>query len=749
MRLALRLAVSLTLAATLSCQSQREPRIKDYAQRKLGVVEGRVVDHTNKPIAGVEVAAQPKDLLDGLRRRADWEWIQTRETGFDGSFRLEGLPFGQIIVVVAHAQAKEGTSVAYKQLKLTRNTLVPRLELALLPGSRITGKVIDAVGRPIDRARVFVIPDDFMGVTDLLSIPFPTDFVSYEGDYFTDLLPKGKYTVWAVNLNEASSRDVDCDGLRDIKDLVIKLSVTEDSSYSSWTSYPPLTQLQSEKEVLAGRVNDDTGAAVAGLTVQLRGFSPQHGIDHSANSSAPHGSFRFEGLLAGIYDLMISDERFAPFYRTDLTVGPTAGDEPLEIVLQRAATVKGRVMSRPGGAPIGGAKVRVVPPSHRPKGTQERMVSQTLKDLTEIRTAADGSFVFERIPPGRLHLRAEAPGYSPDYTEEFEVLPGGETMAPSLSLGKGASVAGQVLTPDREPAPGAKVRIVERSNDRQQCLSHWDGQGGQNQTFEHHSAADDEGKFRLERLPAGKVVLSASHDEFASREVEMTLAPDEARADIGLRLMNFGSVRVELRDRLKPVPNIMVQLFGPGTWEEGRTGNDGTSLFENIVPGRYLIEVTDLPMALRWSGPMPKPIRYHVVHVEEMKEAHVRSFAGQKAKIYGKHVGLHSSRLNAVRLRRPGHMGLAEVDPLDWDEQLDAVEYYLGSSSISTDGRYFIPDVPDGEYILETHFLPGYSYGNFAMGHGKLVYQHTVKVEAGKDLEWNIEIKTPAAPEKN
>jgi protocatechuate 3,4-dioxygenase beta subunit len=106
------------------------------------------------------------------------------------------------------------------------------------------------------------------------------------------------------------------------------------------------------------------------------------------------------------------------------------------------------------------------------------------------------------------------------------------------------------------------------------------------------TTTDADGKFRFEGLPAGKVVLTATHPEYleATREID---GDGEASAD--LTLSTGGSIRgtVVGKDRRTPAAGAQVSLREQGgstmgfDGEEARTDGSGNFLFEHLKAGRY------------------------------------------------------------------------------------------------------------------------------------------------------------------
>src|SRR4029079_1856561 len=96
----------------------------------------------------------------------------------------------------------------------------------------------------------------------------------------------------------------------------------------------------------------------------------------------------------------------------------------------------------------------VVSDEAQPRPLRRARVSLGRAGLTITRgvvTADDGSFVFDRVPPGRFSLLAEKEAYVP--RRDTALIAGaGQAARVTLRLPRGAVVSGTVLDIDGQPA---------------------------------------------------------------------------------------------------------------------------------------------------------------------------------------------------------------------------------------------------------------------------------------------------------
>jgi hypothetical protein len=124
----------------------------------------------------------------------------------------------------------------------------------------------------------------------------------------------------------------------------------------------------------------------------------------------------FSGLYPGTYQLVVSSGEYAPSVSAEVTVA--AGEEvQVPIRVTRGRRVNGRVVDA-RGAPIKDSYIK-----YRSVALSGGFSGEGCDD-------ADGSFVFERFPPGEVVLEAHGPGYEP---VTFRVRDG-QTRVPDIVL---------------------------------------------------------------------------------------------------------------------------------------------------------------------------------------------------------------------------------------------------------------------------------------------------------------------------
>jgi outer membrane protein OmpA-like peptidoglycan-associated protein len=213
---------------------------------------------------------------------------------------------------------------------------------------------------------------------------------------------------------------------------------------------PPVTKVT---PYLAGMVVDKAGAGVPGATVRFDGRSL------SGLVTADDGSFKSFSLEPGNYTLSISAKGFHD--------GQCPVNVPTEQEIQAATAnpppppAEGTgTQAQPSIAPDGAVSVRcelealpqlgnvvgaiVDADTQQPLGGAHVKIRDTRSRELDLSADGAGSFRFQNVPPGRVTLIIDAPGYFPS-TQEFSIKPLEDTQA-RIGLNKRPQVPNVIVT---------------------------------------------------------------------------------------------------------------------------------------------------------------------------------------------------------------------------------------------------------------------------------------------------------------
>jgi Carboxypeptidase regulatory-like domain len=172
-------------------------------------------------------------------------------------------------------------------------------------------------------------------------------------------------------------------------------------------------------------------------------------------------------------------------------------------------------------------------------------------------TGDDGSFVFDRVPPGRFTAAAEKPGFvAMNYGATRAGRPGSgvqvaerQTTRIAIRLPRGAVITGTVIDVDGQPAAGISVSALARRFS-----------GGGPSEFQYANAGlpsgatDDRGVYRIYGLPAGSYVVAVSPPQ------SQGLPP--GTAGTAVKMMSRGTLGARTM--------LLSQVFHPGVAEVER-----------------------------------------------------------------------------------------------------------------------------------------------------------------------------------
>lgn len=237
---------------------------------------------------------------------------------------------------------------------------------------------------------------------------------------------------------------------------------------------------------LSGRVVDDRRTSVEGAEVMLQPSPPtQMGalieLPGFRATTAEDGGFAFRGLAPGSYDLTIAAAGFADFDRFGIAL-PRASRTDLGVLVVEPYAWSGLsgTVRDAAGKPIAGA---------------ELWVGQPVRKRAQAKSAADGSFRFDRLHPGRFYTGIQTPGGYTDIVQlEFAA---GRVTRQEFRVPGGAGVVGGRVRIGGSPAIGLQVTAARNDTD----------------SFGWRTRTDSDGAFRLEGLPADEVHLSFYQEE--------------------------------------------------------------------------------------------------------------------------------------------------------------------------------------------------------------------------------------------
>lgn len=507
-------------------------------------LSGRVVDREGRPLPGVRLAvsaSSPQDLPSAFRPDGV---LQRAVSDADGRFHLAGL----------HPEASHDLRAELLGFAtaVTQTSGVARrsdaLQLTLDRARAAFGRVVDGDERPIAEARIVVA--DAAG--DRALEPVLSDS---EGRFQVTELPSKQLDL-----------EVSKTGYPPVQVRAIEVPQGE-------TAVDLGVILLRRGLALSGRVVDTEDRPVQGASLvplpapedSQKSLANRQLTERPARSNAD-GHFRLDGLLPGQRIFLLVDH---PDYVQQALEGVDVPSEALNVVLQKAVRVAGRVEDAAGQALAGAtAQVTGVP---RPAGTVGVLQDSDENDL-ETRTDDQGYFEVRGVIPGALSVKATLEGYQPADPIEIEVTLEEPMEDLVLVLRQGRGLGGTVQDGDGEPVEGAVLTLAHV-----------------------RSVSDAEGAFLLAGLPEGHHDLEVRHPQYNWYQEKIEVGESSQTLEIVLR--GGGAVAGQVLDEAGlPLPGAQVRLQKQVRRDHhtylATSDADGRFQLESMALGPYQVEAT-------------------------------------------------------------------------------------------------------------------------------------------------------------
>lgn len=300
----------------------------------------------------------------------------------------------------------------------------------------------------------------------------------------------------------------------------------------------------------------------------------------------------------------------APFLAVLLSLVPQSGGVAGDASQARSQIPVHGVVLGPGGGPLPGARVVLVPLESEAAESRRELNGQAgPAPAASGATGPDGAFHLEAPEAGPWKVVVEAQGLVPS---EIRLLLAEETELPAVELQPDAKLEVRVTAGTGSPVPAARVRVAGLDVSRPGLVPSWETW----QTPVRIARTDAQGAAVLPRLEGEVLLVQAGTDgqpPVGGREVRTS--------SVRLRLPAGASRRIRVLDATgaKPLAGVLVQV-GEQRWSAGRTAADGlfsvplsatASSFQRKVlltaeDGRRLETSIGLPGK---SGAEPLPLR--------------------------------------------------------------------------------------------------------------------------------------------
>jgi uncharacterized GH25 family protein len=435
-------------------------------------------------------------------------------------------------------------------------------DIVLDPGATVFGRVVDASGSPVPKARVVCNSDE----ARTRSEPRADETDDAGAFVLRGVAPgRSKLNVVCAGFVDQSSDAREYASGDVVRDVVIALD---------------------RGNALAGTVRWADGRPGEGAALRVTALSEddQRRFSFSLGGEAPvatadaQGAFEISGLGAGPYEVRADFTETLPGEGRKKIKRPwratldsvEAGRRDLVLVLEPPRALVGTVRDDLG-RPVPKFQISALPLDAAGNSDWDRRVTQAVSDET-------GAFRVEKVHPGKWDVSVEAKGYQDPAEQRVEIADAEAVI--EFTCTRGTSLAGRVLDPDGKPIAGASIYLQSKDGERSWASS--------------HAETDVHGEFHCTGQASGKVSLWAQHSNYApSERQELELVPGGALAELTLHLRRGGSVEVQVQSPPGvPLDERWVSLSGKSDEvlelrDSERTDANGRAFFAHVAPGSY------------------------------------------------------------------------------------------------------------------------------------------------------------------
>jgi uncharacterized GH25 family protein/5-hydroxyisourate hydrolase-like protein (transthyretin family) len=270
---------------------------------------------------------------------------------------------------------------------------------------------------------------------------------------------------------------------------------------------------------------------------------------------ADDGTFTINDVMPGRIELTATAEGYTRGSASGIDMAEGAAVPNVELRLERAARVKGRVTST-DGQPIIGARVMSMEPGRR------------IGPLDANVTDADGNYVLASVAPGERNITFSKEGYVAT-TKSVDAAAGKESRL-DATLDRGRELTGRVLDDSGQPVAAAEVRV----------------EGEPMRPIQ----TDSDGAFHLTGLREGRVRLFAHKNGYAdARDEADTTTTSNVTLTLGRGATISGHI-TGLTDA--EMATATVSFFGNATYGSTRPDAAGNFALTGVRDGKVTVEAS-------------------------------------------------------------------------------------------------------------------------------------------------------------
>jgi Carboxypeptidase regulatory-like domain len=410
--------LALTLICTLPFEFTKEARAIG-AKQGAATVSGRVTIK-GEPAKGAKVFLQPQQTMDSGNNGT----TPSAKTNENGYFRITGLPAGRyapISLTPGYIMPKGGTDYLMARgaaFDIAEGEIIENLDIELIPGSVITGRVTDSNGRPLVEEQVHLWWFDKNGTTLEFSTRVLNKMLTTDdrGVYRIFGLSEGRYILSAGGYSKGDDGYVPKTYHPDVTDKS-QAKVVEVGAGQEVTGIDISVAEVAKTYSISGRVvNADDGQPVGGAKVELGLLSPD-GNDigregFSKGRSNSNGAFQLSNVPPGKYvayaKVDFESDKASNLYSEPVICEITNSNvRGIEIKLRKGGSIEGVVVIEDPTDPAMSEKTGKITCLFY--SVEDRPGELRSPYYKHFQVAPNDSFKIEGTPKGRIHFKTYSP----------------------------------------------------------------------------------------------------------------------------------------------------------------------------------------------------------------------------------------------------------------------------------------------------------------------------------------------------
>jgi uncharacterized GH25 family protein len=351
-------------------------------------ISGRVLLPDGTPLAGAEVTARPRMQMNTIGR-IDWWRNNASEvrSGDGGEFGISGIMQGSFEVTASHevgAGDEWAARFGWREGDMLEASVAADhgdrdIELSLKALARLSGRVLDPEGLPIEEARVALRMEGDLPMAGLGSQDDAVNVEPATGAYEFTGLQNGEWSV-----------TVSAPGYAFMQPETLAIPTVSNRDF-----------VLNPEIRIRGSVQTPDGLPALGAVIQLETsgmgamLSDEEAWEPPSTRSDAAGQFELGGLPPGEASIFAAHPNFAPSLQHALTLQAGVAPEPVELVLQRGARISGVVFAPTGDVAVG---EQVIAQNQSELGSRPQVLIK--------QTDGEGRFLFENVRPGTWQVMA-------------------------------------------------------------------------------------------------------------------------------------------------------------------------------------------------------------------------------------------------------------------------------------------------------------------------------------------------------